>query len=68
MKKIVIDEEKCKACEICITVCPKKILETDKNKINKKGYHPVGVTDPDSCISCAMCAVVCPHIVITVNK
>jgi len=68
MKTIVFDEEKCKGCELCITVCPKKIIAVDKNKINKKGYNPANVTDADSCTSCAQCAVICPHVVIYIEN
>jgi len=68
MKKIIFDEERCKACELCITACPKKIVALDKDKINKKGYHPAGVKDLDSCTACAMCAIICPHVVIYVEN
>ena len=70
MKKITFDEEKCRGCEICIIACPKKIIALDKDKINKKGYHPASVKDSDldSCTACAMCAVTCPHVVIKIEK
>ena len=63
---IVIDFERCKGCELCVSVCPKKILALHKTKFNAKGYHPAGVTDPDSCIGCGNCAVMCPDGVISV--
>ena len=68
MKNITFDGERCKACELCISVCPKKIVALDKTKINKMGYHPAGVSDKGACTSCAMCAVICPHIVIRVEN
>ena len=68
MKSITFDGEKCRACELCVTVCPKKIIAIDKTKMNKKGYHPAGVADIDSCTSCAACAVICPHVVIRVEN
>ena len=70
MKNIVFDEEKCKSCELCIPVCPKKIISIDTGRINKKGYHPAGVKEKDktSCTSCAMCAIICPHVVIKVEN
>ena len=68
MKSITFDEEKCKGCELCIAVCPKKIIALDENKINKKGYHPAGVKDVDSCASCAQCAIICPDIVIRIEN
>jgi len=68
MKNIRFDEEKCKGCELCVTACPKKIIALDKNKINKKGYHPAGVTDIEACSLCASCAMICPDVVITMEK
>lgn len=68
MKNITFDEEKCKACGLCIVVCPKKIIEPDKDKINKKGYNPAGVKDKSLCTSCASCAVICPDMVIKIEK
>jgi len=68
MKSITFDGEKCKGCELCIAACPKKIIALDKNRINKKGFHPAGVTDADLCISCAQCAIICPDIVIRIEK
>ena len=40
MAKIIINEELCKGCGLCTTVCPKQILELSKDKLNSKGYHP----------------------------
>ncbi len=66
-RKIIFDYERCKGCQICTTVCPKKIL-TVSDQINHKGYHPVKITDYDKCISCGLCALVCPDLVIKVYK
>ncbi|MCL2592315.1 MAG: 4Fe-4S dicluster domain-containing protein [Defluviitaleaceae bacterium] len=67
MAKLVIKEELCKGCSLCVVACPKKILELSP-QINKKGYNPVTCKDLDACISCAFCATICPDIVIEVNK
>ena len=61
------DENLCKGCGLCVTACPKKIVELT-NKLNAKGYHPAGVTDQEKCISCGFCATMCPDCVITVEK
>lgn len=68
MAKVTFNEELCKGCGLCTTVCPKKIVELSKDKINSKGYHPATVTDMDQCIGCAFCATICPDVVITVEK
>lgn len=67
MEKIIIDEELCKGCSLCVSVCPKKILELSKTKINAKGYEPAECINQDECIACAMCAMMCPDMVITVK-
>lgn len=66
--KVIFNEDICKGCGLCTTVCPVKILALDKTKINAKGYHPASVTDPEKCIGCANCATICPDVVITVER
>ena len=68
MAKVSFREERCKGCGLCVSVCPKKILQLDKTRLNSKGYHPIYCVDQDSCIGCAFCAVQCPDSVITVEK
>ena len=68
MAKVSFREERCKGCGLCVEVCPKKIVELNKNLLNAKGYHPAGVTDMDKCIGCAFCATICPDCVIKVEK
>ena len=68
MAKVTFNEELCKGCGLCTTVCPKKIVVLSEDKINSKGYHPATVTDMDQCIGCAFCATICPDVVITVEK
>lgn len=65
---VKISEDYCKSCELCISVCPKKILTIDSEKINTKGYYPVTVTNMDECIACASCAKICPEIAISIGK
>ena len=67
MSYIVIDDFKCKACYLCVSVCPKKCLGKS-NKISKKGYFPAVQERPQDCIGCKMCYVMCPDVAITVLK
>jgi 2-oxoglutarate ferredoxin oxidoreductase subunit delta len=67
MAKIVVDEERCKGCELCIPACPKNIMVMSE-KINKKGYHPAKQIKPEECTGCAFCAIVCPDVAIEVFK
>lgn len=68
MNRVTFNVDLCKGCGLCVTACPKKILELDGNSLNKKGYHPAKITNQDACIACAMCATMCPDVVITVEK
>ena len=68
MAKVVINEERCKGCELCISQCPKHIISLAKDKLNKKGYHPAQVTEQDKCIGCAFCATTCPDVAIAVYR
>lgn len=67
MPKLLINQEYCKACSLCIESCPKKVLSLS-SKINSRGYHPVELLDEDGCISCGFCYLVCPDVVFTVFK
>lgn len=67
MAKIVVDDERCKGCELCIPACPKHIIVMSE-KINKKGYHSVKQIKPEECNGCAFCAMICPDIAIEVFK
>lgn len=68
MSKAYFNEEICKGCGLCVTVCPKKIVAIDSGKLNKKGYNPAGVTDSEKCIGCAFCAMICPDCAIEVKE
>ena len=68
MNRVTFKTDLCKGCGLCVLACPKKILALDMDKLNKKGYHPAGVTDQEKCIACAMCATMCPDVVIKVEK
>ncbi|MEG1285259.1 MAG: 4Fe-4S dicluster domain-containing protein [Romboutsia sp.] len=66
--RVTFNQDYCKGCELCIGVCPVKIIAIDKNKINKKGYNPASVVEIDKCIGCTNCATMCPDEVITVER
>ena len=68
MPKLTFQTDLCKGCGLCVNACPKHILALDKDSINKKGHHPVIMTDQSKCIACAFCATMCPDCIITVEK
>jgi 2-oxoglutarate ferredoxin oxidoreductase subunit delta len=67
MPWIIVNENRCKGCGLCINFCPKKVLGT-ADHLNPKGYYPVTMTDKSNCIGCAICARVCPDVALSVYK
>jgi 2-oxoglutarate ferredoxin oxidoreductase subunit delta len=66
---ITINNERCKGCELCTTVCPQHVIFMAEDIFNSKGYHPAVLVDPENqCTGCAICAVICPDICITVFR
>lgn len=51
-KELIIKEDWCKGCGICVAFCPKNVLELVNEKISIK--------DIDSCIKCGQCELRCP--------
>jgi 2-oxoglutarate ferredoxin oxidoreductase subunit delta len=62
-KVLVILQEQCKQCGLCIEFCPKNVLcYTDT--YNRKGYYPVTACDIDACVNCEFCELICPDLAI----
>jgi 2-oxoglutarate ferredoxin oxidoreductase subunit delta len=65
---VFIDENRCKGCTLCTTVCPQSLLHMAE-RLNTRGYHPAEYIDPDGkCTGCALCAVICPDVCMIVYK
>ena len=64
--KTVIDIQKCKGCELCITACNEGAISLSQD-INNLGYRYAVVVD-DLCTGCLNCALVCPDGVIKVYR
>ncbi|MCB2189518.1 MAG: ferredoxin family protein [Deltaproteobacteria bacterium] len=68
--KITIDRERCKGCQLCIAVCPKKQIKVSGD-LNAKGYYPAEFCegeDQEGCTGCSLCALVCPDVAIEVYR
>lgn len=65
---IVIEEDRCKGCSLCIEACPKQVIALAPRKVNHHGYNFAEPAYMDQCIGCAACAIVCPDGCITVYR
>jgi 2-oxoglutarate ferredoxin oxidoreductase subunit delta len=57
---VAIDAALCKACGICIGVCPKDVLEASRHGV-------AGVERPEDCTACRICELHCPEFAIRVR-
>ena len=65
---VVIAEDRCKGCELCVHACPQHVLRLSSG-YNSRGYHPVVLDESENyCTGCSVCAVVCPDVVFTVYR
>ena len=54
---VTIDVEACKGCELCVPVCPPRVLEMS-TATNRMGYrYPLLL---DGCTGCELCYKICP--------
>lgn len=66
---IVIHDQRCKGCDLCIPACPVDIIvKAGADSVNLMGWVPVEVTDMTRCIACNLCATVCPDQAIDVFR
>lgn len=65
---VVVNEERCKGCSLCVVACPTDTLSLQPNEVNDLGYHYAFMKNPEACIGCASCALVCPDACIEVYK
>jgi len=61
MSLININLKWCKACGICVALCPKKVLFK-----NEKGYPEVN--DETKCTKCRLCELRCPDFAIEIKE
>lgn len=58
---VVIDLTTCKACGICVGVCPQGVFDTDDRD------QPVAAR-PEDCTACLLCEWHCPDFAISVRR
>ena len=64
---IIIDEDICKGCGLCVDTCPHEALALAEH-INSRGFHPAVLRDAESCTGCTQCALMCPDACMTILK
>jgi 2-oxoglutarate ferredoxin oxidoreductase subunit delta len=65
--EVKVDASRCKSCELCIAVCPKKIIALSEKK-NDLGFRLAICTDESTCTGCLACAQVCPDVAIEIFR
>ncbi|MCL2556426.1 MAG: 4Fe-4S binding protein [Firmicutes bacterium] len=58
-KKLIIKEDWCKGCAICVAFCPKKVLDIKKEKAT--------IVNEEACIYCSLCEIRCPDYAIYIE-
>jgi 2-oxoglutarate ferredoxin oxidoreductase subunit delta len=58
--KVKVNADYCKACEMCIIVCPNEVISLGSH-INKMGYRAAEADAEKKCTACKLCATMCPE-------
>lgn len=62
---VVLHVDRCKACWLCLDVCPPHVLEASgEEQVNARGYRYPRLFE--GCIACERCLDVCPDFVFDV--
>jgi len=67
VERVSIDEQRCKSCGLCVSVCPFKILVISE-RLNTRGFRPAQCIDQDKCTTCGSCVLVCPDVAIELQR
>lgn len=60
-----VNTDNCKACDICVSVCPSGVLGMVYDATSTLGAM-ISVNNPESCIGCNECELSCPDFAIYV--
>ncbi|MHA1744686.1 MAG: 4Fe-4S dicluster domain-containing protein [Promethearchaeota archaeon] len=64
-KRLLVQYEMCKGCDLCFHVCPVKCIVPDTNFNHRVVYPPVyKPVDGKDCTFCEQCMIVCPDFAI----
>lgn len=60
--EIIIDSEQCDGCELCVSYCPKDLIEISEDKFNSRMLHFAIAIKPEECAGCGQCERLCPTV------
>ena len=60
-----VNKNNCKACDICVSVCPAGVLGMRYDSTSTLGAI-ISIDHPESCIGCNECELTCPDFAISV--
>ena len=60
-----IDTVRCKACDVCVSVCPAGVIAMVPEPTSTLGAM-ISIQNPESCIGCNDCELACPDFAIFV--
>jgi 2-oxoglutarate ferredoxin oxidoreductase subunit delta len=65
--RVSVDHERCKGCELCVGVCPRKVLAMG-GRLNAASYRSAQTVNEQDCIGCEQCALICPDAAIMIEE
>ncbi len=66
--EIIILEDSCKGCALCVEFCPKGCIQISRDKFTRSGLLLPEVINPEECSACGTCGNMCPDFAIEVYK
>jgi len=63
--QVVVKQESCKGCALCVTYCKPQILISSPS-LNEMGYHYAEPKQQEECTGCMSCVLVCPDLAVEV--
>ena len=67
MFRLVIDQQRCKGCGLCVEFCPQDDIELSSD-MNEAGHHPACIISEEACTGCQMCVLMCPDVCIEIYR
>lgn len=64
---IIIHQAWCKGCYLCVSVCPRDVLDIDTAAWSGN-HHPVIVRQIERCTACRNCELLCPDLAVEVKE